>query len=138
MRYTAKPDTGSQRRNGLPWETSAGFFISFDKGLKKYILWLIEISYTEQDMKMKKLIGFIIYEIFGVPLAILLGIVILFTIFLVVNGEFFQTKWRMDMPDDGTMLCSMVGEGFRIHNDAWAYRVDRYQAFDAECRKRVK
>jgi hypothetical protein len=25
MRYTARPDTVSQRRQSLPWETSAGF-----------------------------------------------------------------------------------------------------------------
>lgn len=49
-----------------------------------------------------------------------------------------QSKWDPAMPDDGTMLCSMAGEGFRINNDMWAYRVDRHKAFDSECAKRVK
>jgi hypothetical protein len=42
------------------------------------------------------------------------------------------------MPDDGTMLCSVAGEGFRVINNPWGFRVDRYQAFDSECAKRMK
>jgi archaellum component FlaG (FlaF/FlaG flagellin family) len=48
------------------------------------------------------------------------------------------SKWRHDMPDDGTMLCSVASQGFRITNNPWGFRVDRYQAFDSECAKRMK
>lgn len=48
------------------------------------------------------------------------------------------SKWRADMPDDGTMLCSVAGEGFRVENSPWGFRVDRYEAFNSECAKRMK
>lgn len=48
------------------------------------------------------------------------------------------SKWRADMPDDGTMLCSAAGEGFRVTNNPWGLRVDRYEAFNSECSKRMK
>lgn len=48
------------------------------------------------------------------------------------------SKWRADMPDDGTMLCSAAGEGFRVSNNPWGFRVDRYEAFNSECAKRMK
>jgi hypothetical protein len=48
------------------------------------------------------------------------------------------SKWRADMPDDGTMLCSAVGEGFQITNNPWGFRVERHEAFNNECAKRMK
>jgi hypothetical protein len=49
-----------------------------------------------------------------------------------------DSKWNPDMPDDGTMLCSMAGEGFVVVNNAWGFHVDRRKEFDNECTKRVK
>lgn len=48
------------------------------------------------------------------------------------------SKWRADMPEDGTMLCSMAGEGFLITNNPFGFSVDRHRVFDNECAKRVK
>jgi hypothetical protein len=48
------------------------------------------------------------------------------------------TKWRSDMPDNGTMLCSAAGEGFRVTNNPWGFRVDRDESFNGECAKRMK
>jgi hypothetical protein len=42
------------------------------------------------------------------------------------------------MPDDGTMLCSAAGEGFQITNNPWGFRVDRHEAFNDECARRMK
>lgn len=48
------------------------------------------------------------------------------------------SKWRADMPNDGTMLCSMAGDGFIVINNPFGFRVDRHTAFDSECAKRMK
>lgn len=48
------------------------------------------------------------------------------------------SKWRQDMPDDGTMLCSAAGEGFRVTNSPFGFGLDRHHEFDSECAKRVK
>jgi archaellum component FlaG (FlaF/FlaG flagellin family) len=68
---------------------------------------------------------------------ILLMIVAALSVALLYGCE-RASKWRADMPDDGTMLCSMAGEGFVVVNNPWGFRVDRNSAFNSECAKRVK
>lgn len=61
-----------------------------------------------------------------------------FAMLLALVGCDSSSKWRSDMPDNGTMLCSESGEGFVVINDTWGFRVDRYHSFDAECAQRMK
>jgi hypothetical protein len=62
-----------------------------------------------------------------------------FTMLLAACFDFnAPSKWRADMPEDGTMLCSAAGEGFIIENNPWGFRVERHEAFNDECAKRMK
>lgn len=66
---------------------------------------------------------------------------VIFALFMALPSIRFPTstaKWRADMPDDGAMLCLSDGEGFKVTNNPWGYHVDRYEAFDVECAKRMK
>jgi hypothetical protein len=75
---------------------------------------------------------------FGVGIVVL-GFVVLFPIISpYIKVPTGVAKWRADMPDDGTMLCSMAGQGFRLENDAFNFGAVRDKTFDAECKKRVK
>ena len=75
-------------------------------------------------------------------LLLLFGALALFGLFMALPAfkmsSLVSSKWNPNMPDDGTMLCSMAGEGFVIVNNVWGFRVDRHKAFDSECAKRVK
>jgi hypothetical protein len=62
----------------------------------------------------------------------------LFMFMPAINWPASSTKWQHDMPEDGTMLCSQAGEGFRVNNNPWGFRVDRFPTFDESCRKFIK
>jgi hypothetical protein len=75
-------------------------------------------------------------------LIVLFGALALFGLFMALPAfkmsSSVSSKWNSNMPDDGTMLCSMAGEGFIVVNNVLGFYVDRHKAFDSECAKRVK